>query len=412
MELTENHERIKQLMSQQNSITSILELKDVQITNIESLSQENYIHIEIPKKLHHCPNCKHLTDTIHDYRIQIILDVPLYSKKTYLVYRKRRYRCPGCGKRFFEKNSFLPRYSHTTNRLYLRLFQELHSVSSQKTIAQHYFTSTMRVRRVLDAIKPPLPQLPEVLGMDEFKGNSNKTKYHCILTDLSKHKPIDILANRTEATLINHFKKYQYTDQLKNVKVIVIDMWRSYYCVLRKIFPNAVILIDRFHMVRQVMWSLENVRKRVQKEMPKSLRIYFKHSRKVLLKHASKLIVNDHINEYLIRDRLLRYLPNLKTAYLLKEELLDLVHATHTFDSAHSCLNDWIQKAKASEIPEFHSCIRAYQNWKGPILNSFTSSYSNGFTEGCNNKIKVIKRNAFGFKNFDRFRTRILINFV
>ncbi|MDD2592475.1 MAG: transposase, partial [Erysipelotrichaceae bacterium] len=69
-------------------------------------------------------------------------------------------------------------------------------------------------------------------------------------------------------------------------------------------------------------------------------------------------------------------------------------------------------KAKDSEIPEFHSCIRAYQNWKGPILNSFISSYSNGFTEGCNNKIKVIKRNAFGFRNFDRFRTRILINFV
>lgn len=399
-------------MSQNNTIIRLLELKDVNLIKFEVFEKENYIHLELPRKLHQCPVCHLYTDKIHDYRIQTILDVPLYNKKTYLIYRKRRYRCHYCGKQFFETNAFVPRYAQTTNRLFLRIYQELHSVFSQKNIAERYFTSTMRIRRVLDNIKPALPPLPEVLGIDEFKGNSNKTKYHCILTDLITHKPIDILANRTEATLINHFKKYQYTDQLKNVKIIVIDMWRSYYTVLKEIFPKATIIIDRFHMVRQVMWSLENVRKRVQKEMPKSLRIYFKRSRTVLLKHSSKLIANDHINEYLIRDRLLRYLPDLKTAYQLKEELLDLVHGDHTFDSAQAGLNDWIQRAKDSEIPEFYSCIRAYQNWKDPILNSFITPYSNGHTEGCNNKIKVIKRNAFGFRNFDRFRTRILINFA
>lgn len=399
-------------MSEVNRITDLLELKDVEVTQFKSYTQENHIFISVPRTKHSCPVCGHYSDVIHDYRTQRILDVPLYEKKTYLIYRKRRYRCENCGKRFFEHNSFVPRYAHTTNRLFYRLYQDLHSVVSQVSIAKRYQTSPMRIRRLLDVLSPALPALPEVLGIDEFKGNTNKTKYHCILTDLQSGKPIDILANRTEATLITHFRKYQNTQQLAHVKIIVIDMWRSYYTVLRQVFPHAIILIDRFHMVRQVIWSLENVRKRVQKEMPKSLRIYFKHSRSVLLKRSDKLIVNDHINQELIRDRLIRYIPDLKKAYELKEELLAIVSEIHDPRLARQWLNSWIQKARDSNIPEFASCIRAYQNWKEPILNSFSSVYSNGITEGCNNKIKVIKRNAFGLRNFSRFRTRILLSFA
>lgn len=399
-------------MSEENRITDLLELKDVEVTHFESQNQENLIFISVPRKKHRCPVCGTLSDTIHDYRSQRILDVPLYEKKTYLIYRKRRYRCDSCGKRFFELNSFVPRYAHTSNRLFHRIYQDLHSVVSQASIAQHYQTSPMRIRRLLDEMAPALPKLPEILGIDEFKGNTNKTKFHCILTDLQTRKPIDILSNRTEATLITHFRKYQNTGQLNNVKIIVIDMWRSYYTVLRQVFPQAVILIDRFHMVRQAMWSLENVRKRVQKEMPKSLRIYFKHSKAVLLKRSDRLIVNDKKNEELIRDRLIRYIPDLKKAYQLKEELLAIVKEIHDPTLARLWLNEWIKKARDSKIPEFQPCIRAYQNWKEPILNAFSYPYSNGVTEGCNNKIKVIKRNAFGLRNFSRFRTRILLSFT
>lgn len=399
------------LMSTVDNITSLFELEDVQITNVLSNTNENYIFIEVPRKNHICPCCGCVTNTIHDYRPQKILDVPLYEKKTYLVYKKRRYRCLECGKRFFENNSFLPRYSHTTNRLFHKIFHDLHSVVSQKHIANNYKISPMRVRRVLDSYVPSLPPLPEVIGIDEFKGNTNKTKYHCILTDLSNNTVLDILPNRTQATLRHHFKKYQYTGQLSNVKIIVIDMWSVYYQTLREIFPNATIIIDRFHFVRHAIWSLENVRKRIQKELPDSLRVYFKKSRFILLKRSDKLIVNDTINEIRQRDRMLEFYPDLKKAYELKEDMLWMIQKTHNRLDALSELNHWIQKAKDSNIKEFKSTIRAYQNWKAAIINSFDYPYSNGMTEGSNNKIKVIKRNAFGLRNFLRFRTRILLAF-
>lgn len=399
------------LMSLENNIISLFELKDVQLTKVLSNTEENYIFIELPRRNHICPCCGCVTNTIHDYRPQKILDVPLYEKKTYLVYKKRRYRCLECGKRFFEKNTFLPRYAHTTSRLFHKIFQDLHSVVSQKHIADKYHISPMRVRRVLDSYVPSLPPLPEVIGLDEFKGNTNKTKYHCILTDLSNHTVLDILPNRTQATLKHHFKKYQYTGQLSNVKIIVIDMWSVYYQTLREIFPEATIIIDRFHFVRHAIWSLENVRKRIQKELPDPLRVYFKKSRFILLKRSDKLIVNESIDEISQRNRMLEFYPELKQAYQLKEDMLWMIQKVDNRQDALSELNQWIQKAKASNIKEFESTIRAYQNWKVAIINSFDYPYSNGMTEGSNNKIKVIKRNAFGLRNFLRFRTRILLAF-
>lgn len=398
-------------MSIPNNIISLFELEDVNITECVTLQHENLLYIEVPRKIHVCPNCSSTTQCIHDYRFQKILDVPIYNKKTYLVYKKRRYRCLACGKRFFENNSFLPRYAHTTNRLFLKILDDLRSVVSQKHIADELHISPSRIRYVLDHTVPSLPDLPEVLGLDEFKGNTNKTKYHCILTNLTNNSVLDILPNRTQATLIQHFKKYQYTDQLDNVKIIVIDMWSIYYQTLREIFPKAIILIDRFHFVRQAIWSLENVRKRIQKELPDSLRVYFKKSRFILLKRSDRLIVNEHINEVRQRDRMLEFYPELKEAYQLKEKMLWMVQTIHDKQEAHLELNKWINRAKDSQIPEFHSAIRAYKNWKAAIINSFDYPYSNGMTEGANNKIKVIKRNAFGLRNFLRFRTRILLAF-
>ena len=86
----------------------LLNLEDVIVTDAENISDQIHITIELPRKPHTCPACGASTDRIHDYRIQIIKDLPL-ARDTFLHLRKRRYRC-SCGKRFFEKNPFLPRY--------------------------------------------------------------------------------------------------------------------------------------------------------------------------------------------------------------------------------------------------------------------------------------------------------------
>ena len=95
-------------MLNQDYTAKLLNLEDVIITNVENISEELHIFIELPRKAHTCPVCGSVTDRVHDYRMQTIKDVPL-ARNTFLHLRKRRYRCD-CGKRFFERNTFLPRY--------------------------------------------------------------------------------------------------------------------------------------------------------------------------------------------------------------------------------------------------------------------------------------------------------------
>ena len=116
---TTNHNKGKISMLNKDYTAKLLDLEDAIITNVENISGEVHIFLELPRTKHPCPACGALTDRVHDYRIQIIKDVPL-GRTTLLHLRKRRYRCD-CGKRFFEKNTFLPRYYRSTSRLVAKI---------------------------------------------------------------------------------------------------------------------------------------------------------------------------------------------------------------------------------------------------------------------------------------------------
>ena len=98
------------LCSMDNNSAKLLGLKDVIVKNVESNEKELHINIELPCRKHKCPVCKAKTCRIHDYRNQVIRDSKAFGKNVYLHLRKRRYVCTDCGKRFYEENSFLPRY--------------------------------------------------------------------------------------------------------------------------------------------------------------------------------------------------------------------------------------------------------------------------------------------------------------
>jgi len=112
---TTNHNKAKISMLNKDYTAKLLNLEDAIITNVENISGEVHIFLELPRTKHPCPACGALTDRVHDYRMQTVKDVP-FGRKTLLHLRKRRYRCM-CGKRFFEKNFFLPRYHRVTSRL-------------------------------------------------------------------------------------------------------------------------------------------------------------------------------------------------------------------------------------------------------------------------------------------------------
>ena len=371
------------------------------------MSNFNYIEslLELPVKPHVCPCCNTITSKIHDYRIQSIKDIPIYKKKTLINYRKRRYVCPNCLKKFYEINDFVAHYQHKSSRLNMWIVQELRNVQSLKEIANYLHVSTPTISRILNTISPTHPSsLPTVIALDEFKGDASTGKYQCIFTDPSARKTLDILPVRNESRLREYFRKFPL-EQRNNVEYAVIDMWRPYAQLISQLFPKAKIIIDRFHYVRQVIWALENTRKRIQNTLSKDDRLHFKRSKKLLLMNSYKIIDAD--NWRLRRMFIIK--PELEKAYDLKENFYWLLESKSR-EEARERLFIWYKEVESCNIPEFKSAYRAIKNWEKYILNSFEVPYSNGYTEGTNNKIKVIKRNAFGLRNFERMRTRILLN--
>lgn len=163
----------------------------------------------------------------------------------------------------------------------LGILSRLANVRSFISVAREVNLSVSTVIRVFDCINYGKPKrLPEMVSIDEFKGNTNGEKYQCILTDPVQHRILDILPTRYSHDLTAYFKQ---TDR-RQTKYFVSDMWSTYAGIAQTYFSNTSYVIDKYHYIRQVFWAFEAVRKEEQKQFSKTRRIHFKHSRTLLNK--------------------------------------------------------------------------------------------------------------------------------
>ena len=387
-----------------NYINELLGFKDVKIKKVESDDFSVTLHIETIKKEQICPCCNSTTSKVHDYRFQTIKDCPIQFKNTFIKLRKRRYKCNNCGKQFFEDLSFLPRYYRMTNRLSAWICRQFSTTNSVKQIASSANVSSNTVLRLLSLFNVSNNSLPEVLSIDEFKGNTGTSKYQVSLMDNVNSKVIDILPSRKVHDLCQYFKKFP-TSKRENVKYFVTDLWEDYKGIAMTYFPKAKVIADRFHFVRYACNAMDKIRIRVQKDMPKTTRKYIKGSKKILM--ARPFNLKDKGLErvtYILNN----FHDDLRASYLLKEQLLDIIKLPFP-ELAKKLFKEWIENAESTKIPELIDCAKTYRNWFVEITNSFYVPYNNGVIEGTNNKIKGLKRMAFGFSNFDNFRARIFL---
>lgn len=383
--------------------SKLLELEDVIISDLQTTNTEVHVFFSLKRKPHSCPHCGSITESVHDYRTSILKDLPFMGKNTFLHYRKRRYHCSCCQKHFYESFPLLPKHCRITTRL---AFYALHLLKSRQNV--HSTATLLGVsdsflfRRLRDIRYPKPSRLPIILSIDEFKGNAGGQKFQAILTDPKNHKLFDILPSRSQVSLMQYFNEFS---NKKEVQYFVTDMNKVYRDLARAYFPKASIVIDKFHVVRYVTWALENVRKRIQKQLHPSKRKYFKRSRKLLLTHQNKL----NEESLLALEVMLCQSQDLATAYHLKELFYEFMASKSKADAIPK-LKTFILAAQVSQLAEFKACLTMLGNWSPYILNAFDCPYTNGYTEGTNNAIKVIKRNAFGYRNFDNFRNRIFLS--
>ena len=360
--------------------------------------------IKCPVKEHICPSCKAVTSRVHDYYTRCFNHIMVGKRTTKIYYKQRRYVCLHCGKRFAEKNSFIQKFYRHSNEVVNSVFDDLTSIKNLSQIGHDNNMSSQNVSRLMNKFMPIFhntTSLPEAIGIDEFRGNSGGNKFQVVITNLKTHKVIDVISARSEDALYNFFRKIS---NAKDVKLVAMDLSLFFKKIIASVFPNAKIIADTFHFTRLMHWALDNVRKEVQKDLPKDMRIYFKRSRSVLHKRISDL----NPDEYNQLTNMLDYNENLRWAYSIVQNLFEIIDEKNP-DKKVTLFREFMTYASNCDLLEFNKHIQTYFKWHKYIINSFYTNYSNGITEGLNTKIKTLKRVSFGFRNFQNFRLRILM---
>ena len=391
---------------QTHFIKKLLNLTDVEVKNIKNLKDSVQIFVEMPKTTQFCPRCAFETSKVHDYYNQPIKDIPIQFKPTTIFYHKRRYECSVCGKMFYESNELVGKYSRKTKRFIEYIVNELRELNSMSNIAKKCDISPNYISRLVPYFAVSNTHLPKVLCIDEFKGNTGNYKYQVALVDGETHNVVDIIECRHKHVLCDYFKKFP-KEQLDNVKFFVTDLWETYKDISFTYFRKAKIIADHFHWARYACDVVNKIRIEVQNNLPNKERIYFKHSRRLLLSRLCNLKNDTDLDE--LSNIIINYSENLRTAYREKEEILDILHSNESFEIKSKKFADWVKRNLESDIPQLKSCAETYHHWYREIVNSLAVPYSNGPTEGFNNKIKVLKRVSFGMRNFINFKARILL---
>lgn len=384
------------------------------------------IYVESKNKKQKCPKCGEYTSSIHDKLKPIELKyLKVVEEDTKINITKKRFICHKCKKKFTEEVDLNSKGKTVSNKLEQKILKDLLDYNlSIKYIAKMNNVTDYTVRKILENAMSEYPEhiknLPRVISFDEFKADTKKGKYAFILNDPIHRKALDILPERKKEYLIQYFT---YCENRHSVEYIISDMYEPYLLVQQIMFPKAKYVVDRFHYTRYVMDALDKVRIRLQKEYgynskeyrmlknKKNVTLLRKYSNDINWWTYTKRYKNGHMVDVLkhdLREELLNINEELQKTYLLKELFFDVLHTTN-YEYAESEIREWIDTVRNYGVPEMIEASKTIENWLPYIVNSFIDErFSNGFTEGLNNKIKVIKRVGFGYKNFDFFRLRVM----
>ena len=175
------------------------------------------------------------------------------------------------------------------------------------------------------------------------------------------------------------------------MKFPVRDM-RTDYRALACLFPNAQVIADKYHWVRQVSWALDRVRKRVQKEFSDNRRLRFRRNKRI----RATGYRNRSTDDRLVLQTMLNQSTDLYNARIRKETVYKFVDCTTVEDAREQWISFFLYAEKLG-MEECKDCVKAYHNRSTEILHSIQFVYTNAFTEGMNNNSKVLKRIAYGY---------------
>lgn len=392
-------------------ITALIGLREFEVIDAEIESDATaVIQTRVKWDVGICPKCKGVCHEVVESVERRTRDLSISGRRVLLSYRQRRFYCYGCESSFMEK---LPSIdcvgSHYTKR-YEEYVTILVRDSTIKAVAIREKLSWETIKRIVErvAVREGLFDSPEVVrwvSFDEIALKKRHKLFSLIIGSPEEGRVLDLLEGRTKEQLLKWIYKSWTKEQREQVEVVTLDMWDGYFYAAIEAFPNAILVIDRFHVEKNLLDAISKLRRQIQKQLSEEKRKELKGVRWLLVSNYDDL--SEEKKKEL--DRALKSCPELALCHYVKEEFRDWYEEEQEVEEAEHKLEQWMKLAESLGSQAMNNFVKTLKNWKEPIVNYFEERASNGFAEGLNNALQLLKRRAFGFRNFSNFRLRALL---
>jgi transposase len=353
-----------------------------------------------------CPFCEGAELRKKDRFWRILRHTDIGTRPVFLYVEARKFHCQGCGRYFNQRFPGIGRGRRATEPFRRQIIALHQGGISQRVLAQRERLGSSTVERwYREALGREVRErqdasCPRVLGIDEHFF-TRKQGFVTTLCDLQKHRVFDVALGRSEKALGRRFEALLDKD---NVRVVCMDLADPYRALVRKHFPKAQIVADRFHVIRLINHHFLATWAQLD---PKG-----RHNRGLLSlvrRHEDRLMPDQ-------RERLgayLRAIPAFEAVYIFKQRLCRLLRIKHR--TKRQCrrlvphLLRAIDELKESRFPALVTLGKTIGAWKEEIARMWRFTKSNGITEGFHTKMEMISRRAFGFRNFENYRLRVRV---
>lgn len=366
------------------------------------------IWLERIRKKTECGICGITQRSYYDKRMRRIRDLSCGDARVYLETEVRRVLCLKCGKVKREKITWIANNPFYTKRFSYYVGRKCRSMTIQdvakelrldwetvKTLEKEYMEEQLRRNPVRG---------PTVIGIDEISLKKGHI-YRIIVSDLVRERPIWYGGVDRSKESLDTFYQWLGEKKTKKIRLAVMDMWKAFEKSTRKNAPQSAILYDKFHVIRHLGEALDKVRKMEYARLSGEDRTYIKGQKYTLLSNKENLTIDGRKS----LKKLLRANKRLNTAYLLKETFGQLWDY-QTEGWARRFFDNWKESLKWQRLEPYEKFAKMIErHWDGIAAYSRPENkVSLGFVEGLNNKIRVIQRRAYGLRDEEYIRLKIL----
>lgn len=379
-----------------------LEPKEFYIKSEIELEGGNKLYELIPINENRiCPLCGGIGKKHGQYKPREVRDLPVSLTQIGLRIYSNRFKCKECDNTWVNEYQSIDSDAKITNRMreyirnkslyvpFRRIAEELSiSETTVKRIFQTY-VEELESKRVLYA--------PEILGIDE---NHLMNNYRAVFVDVKERILLDIIPKRSKVEV----KKFiQSLPEYKTIKVVTMDMWKPYRDAVYETIPDVVIVVDKFHVIKEVIATLENIRRRLNRLIDKEQRKYLRNSKYLMLSNK------ENLNQAQLQklEELFKMFPQFERPYHLKE-MLRGIYSQNTREAAiqwYEDIKDVV--SEYTDLDDFLNVFDTIDHWYNEIFNYFDYQYTNAATENINKMINDIGDSGRGY-SFEVLRAKAI----